>query len=212
MELDKKLEDYIFSVSDKEHDVLADLNRNTHLKILHPRMLSGHLQGMMLRFITRLLKPQKVLEIGTYTGYSAICFALELGDSGMVHTIEINDELKNFSQEYFHKAGMALKIKQHTGNALEIIPSLNDSFDLVFIDGEKEEYVDYYELSLEKLNSGGIIIADNVLWSGKVVEEPDPKDKSTEGILAFNAHVRDDDRVNKFILPIRDGLFLIQKK
>ncbi len=212
MELDKKIEDYIFSVSDKEHEVLSELNRNTYLKVLHPRMLSGHLQGMMLRFITRLLKPQNVLEIGTYTGYSAICFALELSENGMVHTIEINDELEKFSQEYFQKADVAPKITQHIGNALEIIPSLNESFDLVFIDGEKEEYIDYYELCLKKLKPGGIIIADNVLWSGKVVEELDPNDKSTKGILAFNAHVREDDRVDKFILPIRDGLFLIQKK
>ncbi len=212
MELDKKLEDYILNMSDNEHPVLAELNRETYMKILHPRMLSGHLQGLMLRFITRLLKPQNVLEIGTYTGYSAICFALELADNATVHTIEVNDELENFASGYFQKAGVAPKIKQQIGNALQIIPTLKERFDLVFIDGEKEEYIDYYELSLEKLNSGGIIIADNVLWSGKVVEEVDPNDKATNGIMAFNEHVKNDSRVEKFILPLRDGLFLMRKK
>jgi len=212
MELDKKLEDYILNMSDIEHPVLAELNRETYLKILHPRMLSGHLQGLMLQFITRLLKPQNVLEIGTYTGYSAICFALELAENATVHTIEVNDELESFASGYFEKAGVAPKIKQHIGNALQIIPALKERFDLVFVDGEKEEYIDYYELSLEKLNSGGIIIADNVLWSGKVVEEVDPNDKSTNGIMAFNEYVKNDSRVEKFILPLRDGLFLIRKK
>lgn len=206
------IEDYIIDHSDPEDPVLAELNRKTNLKILRPRMLSGHLQGKILEMISKMIQPQKILEIGTYTGYSAICLAKGLKNNGVLHTIELNDELEHFIRKYFKKAGLENQIKLHIGNALEIIPDIKEQFDLVFIDGDKREYLKYYHTVFKLVKTGGFILADNVLWSGKVIEQESPDDKYTRGILAFNEWIKNDSRVEKVILPLRDGLTLIRKK
>lgn len=206
------IEDYILNHSDSEDPVLAELNRETNLKILRPRMLSGHLQGKILEMISKMIQPQKILEIGTYTGYSAICLAKGLKNNGTLHTIELNDELEQFIRKYFNKAGLENQIKLHIGNALEIIPKIDEPFDLVFIDGDKREYLQYYHSVLEYVKPGGFILADNVLWSGKVIEQESPDDEYTRGIIEFNEWVKNDHRVEKVILPLRDGLTLIRKK
>ncbi|MFO7827784.1 MAG: O-methyltransferase [Bacteroidales bacterium] len=206
------IEDYILNHSDSEDPVLAELNRETNLKILRPRMLSGHLQGKILEMISKMIQPQKILEIGTYTGYSAICLAKGLKNNGTLHTIELNDELEQFIRKYFNKAGLENQIKLHIGNALEIIPKIDEPFDLVFIDGDKREYLQYYHSVLEYVKPGGFILADNVLWSGKVIEQELPDDEYTKGIIEFNEWVKNDHRIEKVILPLRDGLTLIRKK
>ncbi|HAN19597.1 MAG: methyltransferase [Bacteroidetes bacterium GWC2_33_15] len=205
------IEEYILNHSDAEDPVLAELNRETNLKILRPRMLSGHLQGKILEMISKMIRPEKILEIGTYTGYSAICMAKGLKENGILHTIEINDELEEIISRYVEKSGLRDKIMIHFGNALEIIPSLNEMFDLAFIDGDKREYMDYYNLVLGYIKPGGFILADNVLWSGKVVEMESPDDEYTKGIFDFNDFLKNDTRVEKVILPLRDGLTLIRK-
>ncbi|MGQ8337529.1 O-methyltransferase [Sunxiuqinia sp. A32] len=211
MTFDKELEKYILAHTSDEDEVLKELERETFLNVLRPRMLSGHLQGKMLEMFSQMIKPKMILEIGTYTGYSAICLAKGLQQNGKLHTIEINDELEKMAADYFKKAGFQNQIIQHIGDATEIIPQLNESFDLVFIDADKREYSKYYHLVFDNLKPGGFIIADNILWSGKVTEEVDPKDEQTKGILEFNKMVSNDARVNQVILPIRDGLTLIQK-
>ncbi|OFX90017.1 MAG: methyltransferase [Bacteroidetes bacterium GWF2_33_16] len=205
------IEEYILNHSDDEDPVLAELNRETNLKILRPRMLSGHLQGKILEMISKMIQPEKILEIGTYTGYSAICLAKGLKEKGVLHTIEINDELEEIITKYIGKSGFQSNIITHYGNALEIIPALNTMFDLVFIDGDKREYLDYYKLVLNYVKSGGFILADNVLWSGKVIEMETPDDEYTKGIFDFNDFLKNDTRVEKVILPLRDGLTLIRK-
>lgn len=211
-ELSYELENYINSHIDPEDDLLYELNRLTNVKILHPRMLAGHLQGKILRMLCLMVRPQTVLEIGTFTGYSAICLAQGLQPGGVVHTIEINDELSHISSAYFRKYEMDNTIIQHIGDARAVIPTLDMQFDMVFMDGEKSEYLEYYHLVFEKIKSGGYILADNILWSGKVLEEPESNDYFTRGIQQFNDYVRDDSRVEKVILPIRDGLMIIRKK
>ena len=206
------IEDYILSHSDPEDPLLAELNRETNLKVLRPRMLSGHLQGKILEMISKMIQPQKILEIGTYTGYSAICLAKGLKNSGALHTIELNDELEQFIRKYFKKAGLENQINLHIGNALEMIPKINESFDLVFIDGDKREYLKYYQSVFEYVYPGGFILADNVLWSGKVIKQELPDDEYTKGIIEFNEWIKNDHRVEKVILPLRDGLTLIRKK
>lgn len=210
-DLDFRLEQYILSIIEPEDDVLQELNRYTHLKILHPRMLSGHLQGQILQMLCFMIKPGKILEIGTYTGYSAICLAKGLNEGGILHTIEINDELGDISTKFITKSGLKDKIQLHIGDAKVIIPTLIDSFDLVFLDGEKSEYLNYYQLVFDKVNTGGYIFADNVLWSGKVVEEERTNDYFTKGIKEFNEFIKTDKRVEKLILPIRDGLMILRK-
>lgn len=205
------LEKYILEHIDKEDAVLKELERETFLKILRPRMLSGHLQGKMLEFFSQMIHPHRILEIGTYTGYSAICLAKGLQKGGILHTIEINDELESMAQKYFEKAGLTTAITQHIGDANSIIPTLNETFDLVFIDGDKRDYPTYFELVIDHVRKGGILIADNILWNGKVVEEVDPNDEQTKGILAFNNKIKNDPRVSQIILPLRDGLMLIRK-
>lgn len=205
------LEKYILEHTDQEDTVLQELERETFLKVLRPRMLSGHLQGKMLELFSQMIQPKRILEIGTYTGYSAICLAKGLQKGGMLHTIEINDELESMAQKYFEKAGLKHQITQHIGDAITIIPSLNESFDLVFVDGDKREYSTYFDLVIDKVRDGGILIADNILWDGKVVEEVDPNDEQTQGILTFNEKIKNDPRVSQVILPIRDGLMLIRK-
>lgn len=206
------IEEYILNHSDNEDPVLAELNRETNLKILRPRMLSGHLQGKILEMLSKMIQPEKVLEIGTYTGYSAICLAKGLKENGVLHTIEVNDELEDIISKYINKSGLQKKIKTYFGNALEIIPTLSKTFDLVFIDGDKREYPAYYNLVFDFVRPGGFILADNVLWSGKVLEIETPDDEYTKGIFEFNDLVKNDTRVEKVILPLRDGLTLIRKK
>lgn len=209
---ESELENYIYNIIDPEDLLLYELNRETHLKLVHPRMVTGHWQGQVLQMLSMMIKPQMVLEIGTFTGYSAICFAKGLAPGGHIHTIEINDEITDIPKKYFERAGLTQKITLHTGNALDIIPQLNYSFDLVFIDGEKSEYIKYYDLVFDKVVMGGYILADNILWSGKVVKELEKGDYFTKGILDFNNYIKNDNRVEKTILPLRDGTLLIRKK
>lgn len=210
--MNDKLEQYILDHTEAESELLAALNRDTQHKILNPRMLSGHLQGKILEMISKMINPSYILEIGTYTGYSAICLAQGLTENGQIHTIEINDELESFIRPYLEKSGLNGKIHLHIGNALEIIETLNNEIDLVFIDGDKRQYLDYYNIIINKVRKGGFILADNVLWSGKVVEPLNQNDDYTKGILAFNQFVHNDNRVENVILPIRDGIMLLRKK
>lgn len=207
------LDQYILKHIDEEDAILKELNRQTHIKMLQPRMLSGHLQGQILKMLCLMINPKNVLEIGTFTGYSAISMALGLRCEGAtIDTIEINDEQEEFIQSFIDKAGMHEVIKLHIGSAIDIIPSLDKRYDLVFMDGDKRQYRDYYNLIFERLNPGGYIIADNVLWDGKVVQQVQPNDTYTREILAFNQMVKEDERVEKVILPFRDGMTVIRKK
>jgi caffeoyl-CoA O-methyltransferase len=211
MEISEEMNRYAEEHTTEESLLLAQLNRETHVKIMHPRMLSGHLQGKLLEFISRWVQPRYILEIGTFTGYSALCMAQGLQPDGELHTIEINDELKEFALSFINQSTLAPKIRLHTGNALDIIPVLNITFDMVFIDGEKTEYMDYYKTVIEKVRPGGVIIADNVLWSGKVIEKPEKNDYDTRTLQQFNDYVHRDKRVENLLLPIRDGLMILQK-
>ena len=208
--INKEILEYSEQHSVKEPKVLKDLNRETHLKVLNPRMLSGFFQGRLISLISKILKPSKVLEIGTYTGYSAICLSEGLSSDGTIHTIDKNEELVSIQNKYFKKAGVKNSIIQHTGNALEIIPKINESFDLIFLDADKENYINYFNLIINKLNKGGIILADNVLWSGKVIDLRD-NDLTTRVLREFNELVNEDSRVETILLPIRDGISLIRK-
>ncbi|PID88414.1 MAG: methyltransferase [Bacteroidia bacterium] len=207
-----EIETYILQHSSPENALLQELTTETHLKSCRPRMLSGHLQGLLLEQFSRMLSPQKILEIGTFTGYSAICLAQGLAPDGELHTIEKNDEQENFIRKYLSKSGMEKSIKLHIGDALEIIPKMSDMFDLIFIDAHKPEYLDYYQVCLPKLRQGGYIIADNVLWDHKVLDPEKNKDASTQGIIKFNDFVQKDETVDNLILNLRDGLMLIRKK
>ena len=209
--VNNKIEDYIRKNSSKEPEILKDLNKETHLKVLNPRMLSGHIQGRFLSIITKLIKPKKILEIGTYTGYSAICMAEGLIENGIIHTIDINEELVSIQNKYFAKSKCNNSIIQHVGDARSIIKSINEKFDLVFLDADKENYIEYYELVIEKVKKGGLIIADNVLWTGKVVEPEKDDDELTQCLIDFNKMINEDDRVENIILPLRDGLNVILK-
>lgn len=205
------LAEYCEKHTSPENDTLYQLNRQTHLKIMMPRMLSGHLQGRFLSMVTHMIKPSLVLEIGTYTGYSALCMAEGLAPGGKIITLDINAELAAFTKSYFEKSAYAGQIDYRIGNAMELVPGMQERFDMVFIDADKANYLNYYEMVIGKVKPGGFIVADNVLWSGKVIEEG-KKDKDTAAICAFNDHVMADERVEKILLPIRDGLFLIRKK
>lgn len=209
--VNNKIEDYIRKNSSKEPEILKDLNKETYLKVLNPRMLSGHIQGRFLSIITKLIKPKKILEIGTYTGYSAICMAEGLIEKGIIHTIDINEELVSIQNKYFAKSKCNNSIIQHVGDARNIIKSINEKFDLVFLDADKENYIEYYELVIEKVKKGGLIIADNVLWTGKVVEPEKDDDELTQYLIDFNKMINEDDRVENIILPLRDGLNIILK-
>lgn len=207
------LEQYILDHIDSENEILKELNRQTHIKMLQPRMLSGHLQGQILKMLCLMINPQNILEIGTFTGYSAINMAMGLRkEDACIDTIEINDEAESFIKTFIDKAGMSDTIKLHIGSAIDIIPQLNKKYDLVFMDGDKRQYCDYYHLVFDRLNSGGYILADNVLWDGKVIQPLDANDAYTREILAFNKMVKEDERVEKVILPIRDGITIIRKK
>jgi caffeoyl-CoA O-methyltransferase len=202
---------YALQHSSPEDVILNSLSRETHLRTVYPRMLSGPLQGKLLEMISHMLKPVRILEIGTFTGYSGICLARGLADGGVLHTIDINDETSVTARKYFKLAGVAGKIVMHTGDALDILPGLDEVFDLIFIDGDKEQYLSYYHAVFDKLRTGGFILADNVLWGGKVLPGIKIGDKETRGILKFNIFVSGDNRVEKILIPFRDGLYLIRK-
>lgn len=206
-----EIEEYILSHIDDESELLKQLNRDAHVNLLRPRMLSGHLQGKMLKMFCRLLRPKYILEIGTYTGYATLCLAEGATEDAEIHTIEVNDELEDFILKHLHRTKLKDKIHLHLGDAMEIIPRLDCTFDLVFIDANKRTYIDYYNLIFDKVRPGGLIIADNTLWDGKVLETPKVSDKQTIGILDFNDMVAKDNRVEKVILPVRDGLTMIWK-
>jgi len=208
----KELDVYIVKHSEDEPELLQQLNRETYQKILQPRMLSGHYQGRVLSMISKLISPKNILEIGTYTGYSALCLAEGIQPKGELHTIDINEELFDFQRKYFDKSRYGHLIIQHTGDALNIIPKLVITFDLVFIDADKENYTNYFNCVMDKLNSGGIIISDNVLWSGKVIEPVEKEDTSTKALIEFNDVLKNDSRIETIMLPIRDGLTISRKK
>jgi len=207
----ERLEHYINQHIDAEPPLLQQLDRAAHRDLLYPRMVSGHLQGRILYMLCQMIKPKRILELGTFAGYSALCMAEALQDDAIIHTIEVNDELEDFAQGFFDASPYGDKIKLHIGDAMEIIPQFDEKFDLVFIDANKRHYVDYYNAVFDKLNSGAYIIADNILWDGKVIEDVQAKDKQTQGILAFNELVQADDRVENVILPIRDGMMVVRK-
>lgn len=204
--ISQELEDYIEQHSEKEPELLAALNKETYQKILLPRMLSGHFQGRVLSMLSKLIRPVNILEIGTYTGYSALCLCEGMQENGILHTIDIKEELIDFQRKHFNKSPWGNQIVQHLGEAIAIIPTLDVKFDLVFIDADKENYLNYFELIVPKMNRGGIILSDNVLWSGKVLEPLNPKDISTKILLEYNQLLKDDPRVETVLLPIRDGL------
>ena len=206
------IEEYILSHSDDEGALLKALERDAHVNLLRPRMLSGHLQGRILKMFCRMMQPRRVLEIGTYTGYATLCLAEGLPEDGLVHTLEINDEMEDFIFKYLNQSPLQEKIRVHFGDAMEIIPQLDEQFDLVFIDADKRLYSAYYDLVFPKVRAGGLILADNTLWDGKVVETIPASDKQSLGILAFNEKIKQDERVEKVILPLRDGLTKIWKK
>jgi len=206
--LNKDILNYARKYTSKPSQLLQELERETQYKILMPRMLSGHLMGSMLQFLSYIKQPQNILEIGTYTGYSAICLAQGLREDGHLHTIEINEELKDFAYKYFKKAKLNKKITLHIGNALNIIPNLDVCFDIIFIDADKKNYCKYYELGIQKLKKGGLILIDNVLWSGKVLNKTTKNDNETQEIKKLNQKVMNDKRVENMILPLRDGLMI----
>jgi len=210
--LPSDINDYCEQYTQKEDEVLYELHRETYQKILRPRMLSGHLQGQILTFFSKMIQPQNILEIGTYTGYSAICLARGLKKGGELHTIDINEELEDFSNTYFKKAGLEKVITMHVGNAMDIVPILDKQWDLVFIDADKENYINYYNLVLDRVKPGGFIISDNVLWSGKVTQPVDPKDKETQVLIELAETINADNRVENVLMPIRDGLLVARKK
>ena len=210
--ISEKLDDYVVKHSEEEPALLAALTRETYQKILQPRMLSGHYQGRVLSVLSKLIRPKTILELGTFTGYSALCLAEGLDKDGVLHTIDINEELVDFQRSYFDKSDYGSQIVQHLGSALDIIPTLDTTFDLVFMDADKPNYINYFHQIIDKLNPGGVILSDNVLWSGKVIEALDPSDVSTKIVLEYNALLKEDPRLETVLLPIRDGLTVSIKK
>ena len=210
--LPEDIDDYIVKHSAEEPPLLKQLTRETYQKVLQPIMLSGPYQGRVLSMISKLLRPTSVLEIGTFTGYATLCLAEGLAESGEIHTIDINEELVDFQRKYFNGSGYGQQIHQHLGNALDIIPKLNRDFNLVFIDADKPNYVNYFNLVVDRLKSGGILLSDNVLWHGKVVKPLVDTDESTKAVLAFNTLLKSDHRLETLMLPIRDGLSISRKK
>ena len=210
-EITQELEEYCEAHSTPEPELLYRLNRETNLKVMNPRMLSGHIQGMFLTSLVRMMQPKAVLEIGTYTGYATLCMAEGLPDDGTIDTIEVDVELEDMIRKYFSQSTNKEKINLYIGDAVEVIPTLDKTYDLVFMDADKEEYIRYYELVLPKVKKGGYILADNVLWSGKVLQEVKSGDKDTPAIRQFNDYVLQDERVRNFLLPLRDGIMVIEK-
>ena len=208
----EKLDDYVVQHTENEPELLRELSRETFQKMLQPRMLSGHFQGRILSFLSKLIRPKKILELGTFTGYSALCLAEGLDKDGELHTIDKNEELVSFQRRYFNRSIHGSKIHQHTGCALEIIKKLNYEFDLIFIDADKSNYVNYFNLLANKIKRGGVLISDNVLWSGKVIEPLENSDLSTKVLLEYNRLLKEDPRFETILLPIRDGLTLSIKR
>lgn len=204
--ISEELENYVAAHSENEPELLQQLNKETHQKVLQPRMLSGHFQGRVLSMLSKIINPKHILELGTYTGYATLCMVEGLCEDGTIDTIDINEELEEIQSKYFEQSGKRNQIIQHIGNALEIIPLLDKKFDLVFIDADKENYINYWNLIVPMMNKGGIILSDNVLWSGKVLEKLKPNDKSTPILLEYNKITKEDPRVETVLLPIRDGL------
>jgi caffeoyl-CoA O-methyltransferase len=210
--LTEPIDNYIVAHSQKEPELLAKLTRETYQKVLQPRMLSGHYQGRVLSLLSKLIKPKAILEVGTYTGYSALCLAEGLTIDGVLHTIDINEELYDFQKKYFEQSDYQHQICQHLGDAIDVIPKLDTQFDLVFLDADKERYIDYFHLLADRINPGGVILSDNVLWSGKVVMPLKKNDLATQVLLKYNALINEDTRFETVILPIRDGLTISRKK
>lgn len=210
--LSENLEDYIAQHSQEEPELLKKLTRETHLKVLQPRMLSGHYQGRLLSMISKLISPKVIVEIGTFTGYATLCLAEGLSKDGIIHTIDVNEELVDFQRSFFDQSPYGNQIKQHLGQALDIIPTLPYGFDLVFIDADKKNYINYFDVIIQKMNRGGVILSDNVLWSGKVLEEVKKNDKHTQILLEYNKKINEDPRVESVLLPIRDGLTISRIK
>lgn len=210
--ISQDIEEYALKHSEPELEVLYNLNRETNLKCTSPQMLSGHMQGLMLQLFSKMIQPKYILEIGTFTGYSAICFAQGLQKGGELHTIDVNEERREMVERYVQEAGLQDRIKLHIGSAVNILPTLNYEFDLVFIDADKKNYSLYYDLVFDKVKQGGFIIADNVLWSGKILNSPMRMDIDTRAIYDFNEKISKDSRVEKMLLPLRDGLMIVRKK
>lgn len=210
--IDQQIENYSLAHSQDESDILKKINRETHAKVLQPRMLSGHMQGNFLSMISKMIQPKQILEIGTYTGYSAVCLAQGLQENGKLHTIDVNEELEKVVRNYIKEAKLETNIQYYIGDAIKIIPTINDLFDIVFIDADKKNYSNYYDLVFDKVRSGGYIIADNVLWSGKILDLEKNKDLDTIMIDSFNKKVHNDSRVEHMLLPLRDGLMIVRKK
>ena len=210
--LPETIDDYVVQHSQKEPLLLQQLSKETWQKVLNPRMLSGAYQGRVLSMISKLIQPKNILEIGTYTGYSALCLAEGLVSEGILHTIDKNEELTTLQTNYFSRSPYKNQIQQYVGNALKIIPNIQQKFDLVFIDADKSNYINYFHLIINKMNKGGVILSDNVLWSGKVVEKLNPKDEDTKTLLAYNKLLNSDDRIETVLLPIRDGLTISRVK
>ena len=210
--LSEELENYAAQHTEDEPLLLQELNKRTHLNVLQPRMISGHFQGRFLSLLSKMVQPRTILEIGTYTVYATLCLAEGLHPEGVLHTIDIKEELTDLQREFFDRSGYGSQIVQHLGKAADIIPSLDTTFDLVFIDADKQNYAHYFDLVIEKMNRGGIILSDNVLWSGKVVEEVKHNDKHTQALMAYNQKIKDDPRVETVLLPIRDGITLSRVK
>lgn len=208
--IDKKIQDYSAKYTSPPGDLLQKIDRETHLHVMRPRMLSGHEQGRLLSMIAHMTRPQRVLEIGTYTGYSALCMAEGLAEDGKLVTIDINEELEDLVRGYFQSSMYEHQIEYRIGNALDILPTLEETYDLVFIDADKINYQTYYHMVMDKMNKGGFIIADNILWSGKVVATPEPNDKDTQALIEFNETVHHDPRVENVLLPVRDGLMILR--
>ena len=210
--LSEELENYAAQHTENEPLLLQELNKRTHLNVLQPRMISGHFQGRFLSLLSKMVQPRTILEIGTYTGYATLCLAEGLHPEGVLHTIDIKEELTDLQREFFDRSGYGSRIVQHLGKAADIIPALDTTFDLVFIDADKQNYAHSFDLVIEKMNCGGIILSDNVLWSGKVVEEVKHNDKHTQALMAYNQKIKDDPRVETVLLPIRDGITLSRVK
>ena len=209
--LSDELTEYLDRHCEPEDELLKHINRETHLKVLMPRMLSGHYQGRLLSMLSKMIRPKRILEIGTFTGYATLCLAEGLSEKGVLHTIDINPELEDMVRDHFSRSNFNQQITYHPGNALDIILELDEVFDLVFIDADKKNNMNYFDLVIDKVRSGGLIIIDNVLWNGKVLDTADA-DKDTRGIMDFNRVLSSDQRIEKLILPVRDGLFLALKR
>ena len=210
--ISQELDDYVCDHTDIESDLLKELNRETNVKVLNPRMLSGHYQGRVLSMLSKMIQPNRILELGTYTGYSALCLAEGLTENGRLITVDVNPELEEMVDKYIQKSPFKNQIQQIIGNGMDVIPTLNEEFDIVFIDADKRNYAAYYDLVFDKVRKGGYIISDNVLWSGKVVNEYEKSDLDTKILKDFNAQLHNDSRVENVLLPIRDGLMIVRKK